>query len=526
MLRLRYSIEDQERTLPLSGTRLRIGREVDNDIVLPDPSVSRQHAELVHQGGAWIARDLKSTNGIQLNRAPVLEARLQAGDRLTIGLFEIEVEAPLPEPELPSGSMARLPDATILRPISDFVADYGLGTDHRPASPDGEGRFAKVMFGSLARLARELISADSADQVLERVVAIAFDALPIDRGFLLLSDESGHLACEIARFGDRVELRPSAEVPVSKTMLEAVMRERVALVTYDAMSDGRLAGGESIRMHQIRAAMCAPLWSGERIVGVMQVDSPFQVGSFAERDLDFLTTLSNFAAVAIESARNAERAQHERSMRNRLERYHSPSVIEEVLRAEEGAGRRVRAAEASVLFADLVGFTPIAETSPPEEVVYLLDAFLDLAVEAVFDAGGTLDKFIGDCVMAFFGAPVEQEDHALRAVRAGIDIQRRLAEWNSERTRSSLPTLAVRIAVNSGPVLVGDIGSRRRVDYTVLGNTVNVAARLEALIAKPGDVVFGPETARLLNGEIPMDALGEVQLKGLRQKIEAFRVVR
>ncbi len=525
MLRLRYSIESQERTLPLSGTRLRIGREVDNDIVLPDSSVSRQHAELVHQGGAWIARDLKSTNGIQLNRAPVLEARLQAGDRLTIGLFEIEVEAPLPEPELPSGSIGGLPDATILRPISDFVADYGLEGDRRP-SADGEGRFAKVMFGSLARLARELISADSVDQVLERVVAIAFDALPIDRGFLLLSDEEGHLACEIARFGDRVELRPSAEVPVSKTMLEAVMRERVALVTYDAMSDGRLAGGESIRMHQIRAAMCAPLWSSERIVGVMQVDSPFQVGSFAERDLDFLTTLSNFAAVAIESARNAERAQHERAMRNRLERYHSPSVIEEVLRAEEGAGRRVRTAEASVLFADLVGFTPIAENSPPEEVVYLLDAFLDLAVEAVFDAGGTLDKFIGDCVMAFFGAPVEQEDHALRAVKAGIDIQRRLAEWNSERTRSNLPTLAVRIAVNSGLVLVGDIGSRRRVDYTVLGNTVNVASRLEALVAQPGDVVFGPETARLLNGEIPMDSLGEVQLKGLRQKIEAFRVVR
>lgn len=526
MLRLRYSIEGQERTLPLSGSRLRIGREADNDVVLSDPSVSRQHAELIHQAGAWIARDLKSTNGIQLNRTPVLEARLQPGDRLTIGAFDIEVEAPQPEPELPSGSIGRLPDATILRPISDFVADYGLGAERRPAVTDGEGRFAKVMFGSLARLARELISADSVDQVLERVVAIAFDALPIDRGFLLLSDEEGQLACEIARFGDRVELRPSAEVPVSKTMLEAVMRERVALVTYDAMSDGRLAGGESIRMHQIRAAMCAPLWSGERIVGVMQVDSPFSVGSFAERDLDFLTTLSNFAAVAIESARNAERAQHERAMRNRLERYHSPSVIEEVLRAEEGAGRRVRAAEASVLFADLVGFTPIAETAPPEEVVYLLDAFLDLAVEAVFDAGGTLDKFIGDCVMAFFGAPVEQEDHALRAVKAGIDIQSRLAEWNSERTRSSLPTLAVRIAVNSGPLLVGDIGSRRRVDYTVLGNTVNVAARLEALVAKPGDVVFGPETARLLNGEVPMEELGEVQLKGLRQKIEAFRVVR
>ncbi|HXU46662.1 MAG TPA: adenylate/guanylate cyclase domain-containing protein [Thermoanaerobaculia bacterium] len=526
MLRLRFSIEGQERTLPLSGARLRLGREVDNDIVLPDPSVSRQHAELVNRAGVWIVRDLQSTNGVLLNRAAVEEARLSAGDKLTVGTFEFFVEAPpAPPAEAPSSVLAALPDATIFRPISDYVADYGLGTRGAPGAPEGEARFAKTMFGSLARLARELITADSVDGVLERVIAVAFDTLSIDRGFLLLSDDDGQLACEIARFGDRVELRPTAEVPVSRTMLEAVMREKVALVTYDAMNDGRLAGGASILMHQIRAAMCAPLWSGERIVGVMQVDSPFQVGAFAERDLDFLTTLANFAAVAIESAKNVERAERERMLRSRLERYHSPGVIEEVLRAKEGeGGGRVRAAEASVLFADLVGFTAIAESSPPEEVARLLDAFLDLAVEAVFAAGGTLDKFIGDCVMAFFGAPVPQADHAERAVRAAIEIQHRLAAWNADRTNSEMPPLEVRAAVNSGVVVVGDIGSRRRVDYTVLGNTVNVAARLEAFVARPGDVVLGAETHRLLNGSIPTVPLGEIQLKGFRHKVEAFLV--
>ncbi|HEV3073665.1 MAG TPA: adenylate/guanylate cyclase domain-containing protein, partial [Thermoanaerobaculia bacterium] len=237
---------------------------------------------------------------------------------------------------------------------------------------------------------------------------------------------------------------------------------------------------------------------------------------------------ANYAAVAIERLRYAAKAEFEKQVRTRLERYHSPALIEEVLR--QGAGgteegiRQLRAAEATVLFADLVGFTAFAEDSTPEQAAELLNAFLNLSVEAIFAAGGTLDKFIGDCVMAFFGAPMPQPDHAERAVRAAVEIQRSLRVWNEDRAAQGLPGFAARVALNSGPVVVGDIGSARRVDYTVLGNTVNVAARLEALVAGPGEVVVGPETYRLLAGAIPTEPLGEFQLKGLQQKIIAHRV--
>ena len=185
------------------------------------------------------------------------------------------------------------------------------------------------------------------------------------------------------------------------------MRERVALVTFDAQADQRLSGGESIRLHQIRSAMCAPLWSGERIIGVIQVDSPFHVGAFGERDLDFLTALANYAAVAVERIRYAEQG-----------RVRAPGADAARALSLAGGDRggaaqggtrgcgACQSAQATVLFADLVGFTAFAENAPPEEVAESLDAFLDLAVEAIFRAGGTLDKFIGDCVMAFFGAPV------------------------------------------------------------------------------------------------------------------------
>jgi adenylate cyclase len=552
MLRLRLTLDGEDRVFPLTGDRLRLGRGGDNDIVLSDVSVSRYHAEIRRGPDGWAVQDLKSTNGVELNQAGVEKAVLRPGDVLGIGIFQLQVESapdptPVPRPpapaapEAPTASLEGFGNATIIRPLSVFAAAYGLTEGASPAAPatpsqaqlprpdpdrpTGELVFGDRMFGFLTRLARILIVAESLDEVLERVMAIAFEALPVDRGFILLSDAAGELVCELARFKDRVEFRPQGEIAVSRTMLRAVMRERVALVTFDAQSDQRLSGGESIRLHQIRAAMCVPLWSGDRIIGAMQVDSPFQVGAFGERDLDFFATLANFVAVAVERIRYARQAEMERQVRNRLERYHSPAVIEEML--QDGAGsHRLKTAETTVLFADLVGFTTFSETSSPEKVAELLGTFLNLAVEAIFRAGGTLDKFIGDCVMAFFGAPVAQPDHALRAARAAMEIQQGLEAWSAEQAAQGRRGFAARVALNSGPVVVGDVGSARRVDYTVLGNTVNVAARLEAHVARPGDVVLGPETYRLLRGAIPAVSLGELQLKGLQQKIEAYRVLR
>ena len=536
MLRLRYVLEGEDHVFPLTASKVRLGRGSDNDVMLSDVSVSRYHAELSRENGSWFVQDLKSTNGVEVNRVPVQRAPILPGDRLGIGVFDLQLEDFEPRdirqvlpvaPPVKDDTGPILNNATIVRPLAELAA-YGLGA--KPARAEETTREqtdADRRFGHLARLARFLITAQAVDEVFQQVLDISFASLPVDRGFILLDDGAGELECELMRIRDRVERRPEGEIPVSQTMLRAVMKERVALVTFDAQSDQRLSGGESIRLHQIRAAMCAPLWAGEKIIGVMQVDSPFQVGAFDEHDLDFLATLANFAAVAVERIRWARQAEHEKAMRSRLERYHSPAVIEEVLRqgAEDGM-RRLKPAEATVLFADLVGFTPFAESSTPEEVAESLDAFLNLAVEAIFRAGGTLDKFIGDCVMAFFGAPVAQEDHAERATRAAVEIQRDLAAWNRERAAQGLPGFNARVALNSGQVVVGDIGSARRVDYTVLGNTVNVAARLESGAARPGDVVLGPETHRLLNGAIPTEPLGELQLKGLQQKIQAYRVVR
>jgi adenylate cyclase len=553
MLKLKTTIEGAEQSFPLATNEVRIGRGGDNEIVLSDFSVSRRHAALRREAEGWFVYDLMSTNGVLLNQVAVKKAPVRSGDRLKVGIFELQLEGeddhvrPLtatamtppaghaapPAPPLPAGG-SPISNATIVRPLSDFSLDFGLATKDAEMRADKRKQldqaYASKIFGFLTKLAQMLIKADSVDDVLVRVMEICFEALPVDRGFMLLRDDDhGEIVCELARFKDRVELRPQSEVPVSKTMLETVMNQRVALLTYDALSDQRLAGGESIRIHQIRAAMCAPLWSGEKIIGVMQVDSPFHAGTFNEQDLDLLTALANYAAVAVERLRNAKKVEQERRLRSRLERYHSPAVIEEVLRGgasqEMEVARTLRLTEATVLFGDLAGFTAFSERARPEEVAELLEGYFTHSVEAIFEAGGTLDKFIGDCVMAFFGAPMAQPDHALRGVRAAIEIQQALREWNLDREKRGLKVVKARIALNSGPVVVGDIGSNRRVDYTVLGNTVNVAARLEESVAPAGEIAIGAETHRLLAGAVPTEALGEFQLKGLEQKITAYRVL-
>ena len=540
MLRVRWSHQGRDESRTLQSEEINIGRGNENGIVLPDFSVSRRHAAIRKEAEGWAVHDLASTNGIQVNRVAVKRALLRPGDKIKIGVFELQVED-VAEPRanamdnLPTPALGVAPvTATIMRSIADFSAAYGLDmkssgelkVDKRKALDQG---YSTKIFGLMTKLGRLMIRSESVDDILEHVLEIAFEALPVDRGFILLKDEkSGEPVCEISRMKDKVEFRPKGKVPVSRTIVDQVMRDKVALLIVDAQSDERVKMGESIRIHQIKAAMCVPLWSGEKIIGVLQVDTPFHAGTFNEQDLDLLTALANFAAVAVERLRNAEIAEFERQVRGRLERYHSPAVIESIVQREGAAdaGGGVKAAEVTVMFADLAGFTALSERLGPEEVSSILEGYFTHAVEAIFQEGGTLDKFIGDCVMAFFGAPVAQPDHAQRAVRAALKILEEQDKWNADRAAAGEPTLSMRIAINRGPAVVGDVGSNRRVDYTVLGNTVNVAARLEGYVGEADEITIGGQTKRLLGEAFPTEALGEFQLKGLQKKIEAFRVVR
>jgi len=493
---------------------LSLGRSSDNDLVLRDFSVSRHHARVEEDETGLRIVDLDSTNGVKVNGTFVSSSVLAAGDSLAIGSFQLLVEDSAVE-------SSGLSSATYVRPLAEFNQDYGLEGEPSGTSVPTDGR--ERVFEILAQVAKTLIEVEELDPVLGKVMDVVFEYLLVDRGFILLFDDAGTPRLELYRAREaRDGVTP--EVPLSRTILDMVTGQKVALLTHDAQADQRFEAGRSIRIHQIRSAMCAPLWHRESVIGVIYVDSPLHVGSFSTGDLDLLTALANYAAVAIERARLNESIRREQLARQRLERYHSPAVIEAVL-AGPAHGTSARLQETSILFADIVGFTTRCESLPPEEVAQFLNQFFSLAADAIFEFGGTLDKFIGDAVMAFFGAPLPQPDHAERAVRSALAMQRVLSRWNSERAMDGEDPVEVRIAIHSGPVVVGDIGSDTRVDYTVLGNTVNVAARLEEYVAEPGHVVVGETTQSAVAHLFPTEHLGNVQLKGLSRKIAVYRVV-
>jgi adenylate cyclase len=182
----------------------------------------------------------------------------------------------------------------------------------------------------------------------------------------------------------------------------------------------------------------------------------------------------------------------------------------------------VREVTGTIFFSDLVGFTTLTEHMPPGEVASMLNEYFSRMADIIFQHEGTLDKFIGDAIMAIFGAPIDSEDHARRAVLCALEMKKALREFNEENAQSR--TLRFRIGINTGPVVAGDIGSIRRMEYTVLGTTVNVASRLESEVAEPGQIVVGEETYKAIKDEFVCERVGRVKVKGLSQPLVVYEV--
>src|SRR5437764_7096257 len=512
---------------------LSVGRTEGNDIVLNHPSVSRKHAKFEIRGDQWWIVDLKSTNGVKVNGNLVSESEVSDGDKISVGSVPLELKA-LPSVTFSSESMFDNPSGTVIRRISDFNSEFGLDVAEaaaapavvRPPSEPGTRKAEPAaarekIFQVLVQVAKTLLETEELNDVLNTVMEIIFKYLPVERGLIILFDDDGNPVPKLAKC---IDAAAQQDIPIPRTILKMVAQQQVALMTSNALEDARLLGGKSIAIHGIRSAMCVPLWNRQRVIGAVQVDSPIHIGSFNEEDLDMLTALANFAAVAIERAQLAEKIEEEKKIRSRMERYHSPAVVDEIVKGSITAEAEVKSTDVSILFADISGFTPLSETKKPEEVAEFLSHFFSYAVESIFAYGGTLDKFIGDAVMAFFGAPLPQDDHADRAVLTGLMLQQLVGEWNVERAKTNLPAVTVRVGINSGLAVVGNVGTEKRVDYTVLGTSVIIASRLESGVAKPGQVVISQNTMDRIMGSFETESLGEFALKGLQQKMPVFAV--
>ena len=483
-----------------------VGRAAVCDLAIDDPSISRRHARFRIHGDHCVVTDLGGRNGTFLDGEQISEAEVGGGATVVLGRFPLRVEYNSPAATLLSDSHTLLASPHTLFRRVDGETETGVG-----AQPSANPERLLLL---LSEISRQLVRWRPLPEILERIVSVVFDTIAVERAFLLLIDDStGELTPHVARRRDGAAME---QPTLSRTVVRKVIDDRVAVLASDAAVETRYASARSVQDGHIRSFMCAPLWNQNVVIGVLYVDNP-HTAQLSVADLDILQALSSYAAVAIEQSRLTARIVEETRQRELLQRYHSAAVVDRILASRAGdAALVVEERDVSVLFADIVGFTSRAECMAPSDVAHLLNQCLGEMSESVFADGGTLDKFIGDAVLAVFGAPLAQADHAARALRAAESMRRRMTELNLT------PPVELRIAINSGIATVGDIGTPRRREYTVLGDVVNTCARLVSAECAPGQILLTSGTRERLDQPTSLRSVGCVTLRGRGAPVDVF----
>ena len=229
--------------------------------------------------------------------------------------------------------------------------------------------------------------------------------------------------------------------------------------------------------------------------------------------------------MAITIYRYLTEEKEKRVVRNAFQFYLTKSVVDAVLKDTSRLKLGGEKKELTALFSDIRGFTTISERLQPEELVHLLNSYLTPMTDIVFQHEGTLDKYMGDAIMAIFGAPVDQPDHATRACITALDMMARLNELQAKWRAEGLPEVDIGIGLNSGMMVVGNMGSAMRFDYTVMGDNVNLASRLEGINKEYGtNIVISENTLALAKNDVYVRELDAVRVKGKRDPVRIFEL--
>jgi adenylate cyclase len=331
----------------------------------------------------------------------------------------------------------------------------------------------------------------------------------------------------MASQGKGAELARDALVPIGKGIAGWVVKNGQPLLLNGEANPAQFPGTQK-KSGNISSAMCVPLKAGRRTIGALNVNLMETDRTFSDSDLKLVDIFAHSAAIASNNAVLFKERLQRIQLRTLLEQLHSPQVVAEMI-GKNGDWRKptkMRAKhEMTVLFADIRGFSSIMTHLELEEIMDFLDAFYNAMTGIVFDNGGSIDKFIGDEVMAFFGAPLSLENASVSAARASmqmVTVFEGLRKKFSGRSHH-FNELGIGIGMNTGTAFVGHVGSRKRYDYTVVGKAVNLARRLCSHAASD-EILAAAETADRLNGNIPKQFVAKVPFKGLQAPVDVFRI--
>jgi adenylate cyclase len=400
--------------------------------------------------------------------------------------------------------------------IEDLLVDAGpvstLGS-LRLRSSDGATR-ARDRLDVLLKVAQLLGKPSELDVLLGAAVDLVLRIMDVDRAAVLLVDEAtGQLVPRVTRAARGA----SPGRFFSAHIVEWVRSHRAAALFADAASEAPADALASIVAQSICSSICAPLQVSDRLLGVLYVDNQSTPDRFTPEDLDFLSAFGGQVAVAIENSSLWSRVEREAALRSTLTRFFPPSTIQRISQ-DGGASLGVIETEVTALFADISGFTAMSSTMSPRSIVDMLNDYFPPMADAVFRHGGTLEKYIGDALMAVWGAPFATPDDVEHAVQAAVEMQCEVERLNLRRAADRHPPLRIHIGLNTGTVAAGNIGSDRYLQYATIGDATNVAARTCA-VAGPGQILLTDATRARLRGRWSVSPLPAVQVKGKEEPL-------
>lgn len=477
-----------------------------------DQSLSRRHARLYLDGRGWHVVDLASKNGTWVNGQQITEVRLRAGDAIRFG----EVEAVFLEidsmPIIPSYEYTPEPPP----PLDGLLAPGRSALNVRTLDEDERSRDKLQL---LLKASSELARLDHLEAVLDRATELLSRLFDVHRVAVFLVNPA-HGRLELASLRSRSTF-PGDSGP-SRSAANWVHERGTAAVFADALDDQRLEASQSVHVGTIRSCMAASLVGSRGRLGVVYVDNREQADHFTEEDLRFLSGIAGQVALAVENARLYARVEDEAAARQRLLRFFPEPVARRILTSEVGLLQAVEL-EVTALFCDLSGYTALCNQLSAPEVLRVLNAYFRAMTEVVFREEGTLEKYIGDALMAVWGAPFPHPDDPWRAARAAVAVQRAMVGLNEELAAQGV-RVRVHLGLHTGPAAAGALGGAEYLQYAAVGEATTLASRI-CDHAGPGEIYLSEATAARLDATLyPMERLDPLRLPGRPEPVAVWRL--
>lgn len=518
---------DTGQTWSLTDRSVVLGRGPLSNVLLNDRRVSRSHCRVEYRDGEFVVVNLSQTNGTFVGGERVTDYVLKHGDEISVGDTTIRfVEASQAE-QVDDGGLI----STVVfvddqlqeddKQVIDLKFDSRQAAQEEVTSLDDALRKLSDVtqrFELVRSVGESVVSELDLDKIFNEILNHVFASVPAERGCVLLYDKEQD-ECVPRMTRERGRDTAFEDMTMSRTILETVMRERVAVLSTDAMRDHRFSGGESIIMQGIRAVMSAPMLFQDEILGVICIDSRSLTNAFSRRDLETFSVIANLAAMSIRNAQMVEERVQAETTRQNFARFLPPTLVKQI--TEEGRELQLggQSIDVTILYSDIRSFTPMCEKRPPEEIVNILNTCFQEWTECIFRHGGTLDKYIGDAVLAVFGSPDPYPDHPLRAARAALEIR------ESMRNHPELfELIRTGTGLHRGDVIHGLIGSTTSMQYTVIGDTVNTAARMSK-VAGSNQVVLSKSVQDSVGEMLLTKPLPPAVVQGKAEPIECYELL-